>query len=149
MSRKLSPPNIAILAGGALMLLGSFFAFYEYKIGGVSAGSSNAWDHGLFMVATLPALLGAFMALQVALQAFSNIDMPPRLLGLTWDQVHVVLSFQAALLMLAWFVRARPGFAELHIAFGAGYWLMAVATIVLVVAALMRTAATRRRPRAV
>jgi hypothetical protein len=145
--RKLTPPNIVILAGGAVMLIGSFMAFYEYKIGGVSAGTANAWDHGLFMITTLPALLGAFMALQVALQAFSNIDMPPRLLGLTWDQVHVVLSFQATLLLLAHLLRARLSFAGLQQTFGVGFWLMLLASIALVVAALMRVASTGRRPR--
>jgi hypothetical protein len=147
--RRLTPANIVILAGGALMLLASFLAFYQYKIGGVSAGTSNAWDHGNFMVATLPALLGTFMALQVGLQAFSNIDMPARLLGLTWDQVHLVFSLQALLMMLAFLGRARLNFAELRVTFGVGFWLMLLASIGLVVAALTRIAATRRRPRAI
>ena len=147
--RKLAPANIVILAGGALMLLASFFAFYDYKVGGASAGTSNAWDHGNFMIATLPALLGTFMALQVGLQAFSNIDMPARMLGLTWDQVHLVFSLQALLIMLAFLGRARLNFAELRITFGIGFWLMLLGSIGLVVAALTRVAASGRRPRAV
>jgi hypothetical protein len=146
---KLSPANIVILAAGVVMLIASFMAFYEYKIGGVSAGKANAWDHGLFLITTLPALLGMFMALEVALRAFSNIDMPPRLLGFTWDQVHVALSFQTALMMLAFLLRARLTFAQLRVTFGIGFWLMVAAAIALVVGALMRIAATRRRPRAI
>ena len=68
--------------------------------------------------------------------------MPPRLLGLTWDQVHLVFSLQAALLMVGFLVQTKTPFT-----FGIGFWVMLLASITLVVAALMRIAATRRRPR--
>jgi len=147
--RPLSPANILILGGGVLMLIASFLAFYKYKIAGVSAGNANAWDRGLFLITTLPALLGMFMALQVALQTFSNIDMPPRLLGLTWNQVHIVLSFQAALLMLTFLARAKPGSELVTVDYGVGFWLMVLAAAALVVGALMRVAASGRRPHAI
>ena len=123
------------------MLVGSFLPFYKFQIFGGSL-SFNAWDHGVFMIRTLPALLGMFMALQVALQAFSNIDMPNRLLGLTWDQFHLVLGLQAALLMFTFFVQAKAPFK-----FGTGFWIMALATIALLVGSLMRVASAGRRPR--
>ena len=144
-SRKLPPASVVILAAGAIMLIGSFLAFYKVS-SPLATVTLNAWDHGLFMIATLPALLGAFMALQVALQAFSNIDMPPRLLGLTWDQFHIVLSFQAALLMLAVLAR-KPNLVGLPMTFGVGFWVMLVGSGGLVAGALMRVAATGRRPR--
>lgn len=156
--RSLTPANILILGGGVVMLIASFLAFYSYRLvahtldGGLVSGgtvSVNAWDRRQFLIATLPALLGMFMALQVALQTFSNIDMPPRLLGLTWNQVHVVLSFQAALLMLALLARAKPGSELVTVDYGAGFWLMLVAAAALVVGALMRVAASGRRPRAI
>jgi general stress protein CsbA len=145
---KLAPPDIVILAGGVAMLVGSFLAFYQQTVTSPFDGSSvtfslNAWDRGLFMIVTLPALLGMFMALQVALKTFSNIDMPSRVLSLTWDQFHLVVSVQCALLMLAFLAAAQP------LDFGVGFWVMLVAAVALVVGALLRLVASRRRPRAI
>ena len=150
---KLSPANVVILAAGVVILIGSFMAFYKVSVAGSGSVSVNAWDRGQFMIATLPALLGIFMALQVGLVAFGRIDMPNRLLGLTWDQVHLVLSLQAALLMLSFLARARPSATfdtfRIETTLGIGFWLMLVAAIGLVAGAFMRIAATGRRPRAI
>jgi len=150
---KLSPANVVILAAGVLILIGSFLAFYKVSVAGSGSASVNAWDRGQFMIATLPALLGSFMALQVGLVAFGHIDMPNRLLGLTWDQVHLVLSLQAALLMLSFLARTRFSATfdtfRIETTLGVGFWLMLVAAIGLVVGAFMRIAATGRRPRAI
>ena len=150
---KLSPANVVILAAGVVILIGSFMAFYKVSVAGSGSVSVNAWDRGQFMIATLPALLGSFMALQVGLVAFGHIDMPNRLLGLTWDQVHLVLSLQAALLMLSFLARTRPSATfdtiRIETTLGIGFWLMLVAAIALVVGALMRIASTGRRPHAI
>ena len=150
---KLSPANVVILAAGVVILIGSFMAFYKVSVAGSGSVSVNAWDRGQFMIATLPALLGIFMALQVGLVAFGHIDMPNRLLGLTWDQVHLVLSLQAALLMLSFLARTRPSATfdtiRIETTLGIGFWLMLVAAIALVVGALMRIASTGRRPHAI
>ena len=119
--RKLTPADIIIVAAGAIMLIGSFLTFYKSEANGVSVAEANAWDQGLFLVATLPALLGVLMALQIVLQVFGNITMPNRMLGLTWDQFHVVVAFQAALLMVAFLVRARLNEDWLAVASGACY----------------------------
>jgi hypothetical protein len=150
---KLSPANVVILAAGVVILIGSFMAFYKVSVSGSGSASVNAWDRGQFMIATLPALLGSFMALQVGLVAFGHIDMPNRLLGLTWDQVHLVLSLQAALLMLSFLARTRPSATfdtiRIETTLGIGFWLMLVAAVGLVAGAFMRIAATGRRPRAI
>jgi hypothetical protein len=93
----------------------------------------------------LPALLGVVMALQIVLGTFGNITMPNRVLGLAWDQFHVVLALQAALLMLAHVARAKPGLVD----YGIGFWLMLGGAGGLVLGAFMRLAASRRRPRAI
>jgi hypothetical protein len=150
---KLSPANVVILAAGVVILIGSFMAFYKVSVAGSGSVSVNAWDRGQFMIATLPALLGTFMALQVGLVAFGHIDMPNRLLGLTWDQVHLVLALQAALLMLSFLARTRPSATfdtiRIETTLGIGFWLMLVAAIGLVTGAFMRIAASGRRPRAI
>lgn len=156
---KLSPANIVILAAGVVMLIATFMAFYKYTLVGLDPDSgtlvrsgtvsTNAWDRGKFLIATLPALLGMFMAVQVGLVAFGRIDMPNRLLGMTWDQVHLVLALQAAIMMAAFLVQARPSSALVTVDLGIGFWLMLAAAIALVVGALMRIAASGRRPHAI
>jgi len=150
---KLSPANIVILAAGAVMLIASFLGFYKLDIpvehlgGGVTVGGStsyNAWSSGQFLIATLPAFIGMAMAGQIALVAFGGVSPPEKPLGLTWDQIHLVLGFQAALMMLAFLIRSKPTNS-----FGIGFWLMLLSGIALFVGAVMRTSEAGRKPRAV
>jgi hypothetical protein len=143
---KLTPANIVILVAGVVILIGSFLPFYEIpgldlgELGEVDLGdldtgseSVSAWSSGLFLIATLPAILGVVMAVVVALTAFANVNLPDRVLGLTWDQVHLALAFQAALMMLCWLIADKGG-AD----WGIGVWLMLLASIGLLVGAVMR-----------
>ena len=134
---KLSPANIVILAAGAVMLIGSFLAFYKIDFtvfGQTHSQSSNAWDSGLFGIVTVVVICGVAMAVQVALAAFApNTSMPDRLLGLTWDQIHLALGFQAAIMMLAFLFTSRGG-----LSLGIGFILMLIAGIALLVGAIMR-----------
>jgi hypothetical protein len=140
---KISPANIVILVAGVVILIASFLAFYKLEIpkqtlGNITIGGStsyNAWSTGQFLIATLPALLGAVMAAHVVLAAFSNVDLPETVLGLTWDQIHLALGFQAALMMVAFLIRSNP-----YSSFGIGFWLMLLAGVALLVGAIMRVA---------
>jgi hypothetical protein len=131
---KLTPANIVILAAGVVILIGSFLAFYKIDFGGASQ-SFSAWssDAALFGIATLPALFGVVMALQVALTAFANVNLPDRVLGLTWNQIHVALGFQATIMMLAFLIRDKS-----ILDFGIGFFLMLIAAVALLVGAVMR-----------
>jgi hypothetical protein len=130
---KLSPAGIVILAAGVVMLIGSFLDFYSYAGFGFNAWS-GARGFGIFGIVTVVVLCGIVMAGQVAVSAFAtNVNMPDRVLGLTWDQVHLALGFQAALMMLAFLIRAK-GQAD----FGIGFWFMLLSGIALLVGAVMR-----------
>jgi hypothetical protein len=134
-NRKLTPGNIVILASGVVIFLASFLSFYKVSGFGGSADWS-AWKGSpvfLFGVATIPALLGLIMAVVVALQAFANVDLPDRVVGLTWDQVHVALGFQCAITMIAFLVRDKS-----VLDFGIGFFLMLIAAVGLLVGAIMR-----------
>ena len=131
---KLTPGNLVILVAGVVVLIGSFLDFYKIDFGPVST-SDSAWssDLALFPIATLPAIFGVIMALHVALSAFANVNLPDRVLGLTWDQVHVALGFQSAIMMFLFLFRDKLGFD-----FGIGFFLMLLASIALLVGAIMR-----------
>lgn len=130
---KLTPAAIVILAGGVVVLLGSFLNFYEVSFFGQSEGRS-AWSGDLFFPVTIiPVLCGVAMALHVALTAFGNVSLPERILGLGWNQIHLALGFQATIMMLAFLIQDKGGF-DIAI----GFWLMLLGSIALIVGAVMR-----------
>ena len=148
MNKKLSPANIVILAAGAVMLIASFLSFYELSILGHSV-SFTAWSgadgFGIFGVATVVVLCGVVMAAQVGVDAFAaGVDIPDKPLGLTWDQVHLALGFQATFMMIAFLIRSNG-----PLDFGIGFWLMLLSSIALFVGAIMRMNEAGSKPRAV
>jgi hypothetical protein len=100
----------------------------------------NAWTNdtdiglGLFPVATLPAIFGLLMAVQIGLAKLANVKFPERVLGLGWGQIHLALGFNAALLMLAFLVRDKG-----QLDFGFGFYIMLIGSLALVVGAVLFT----------
>lgn len=126
---KVTPAAITILAAGAVMLIGSFLDFYEFGRFGFSA-----WDGDLFFpVSIIPVLCGVAMAVHVALTTFGTVRFPDRVLGFGWNQIHLALGFQAAIMMIAWLVADKRG-----LDIGAGFWLMLLSGIALLVGAVLR-----------
>jgi len=135
---KLSPAGIVILVAGLVVLIGSFLAFYKISILGHSA-SWNAWSSEtgllLFPLTTFIVLFAVLMGAHIAVTAFaSNVRLPDRILGFTWNQVHLVLALQATILMFTYLIRNKGG-----LDFGAGFWLMLLGSIGLLVGAILRT----------
>jgi len=121
---KVTPPQIIIMAAGAVMLLGSFLDFFS---------GTNAWGSGALPIVTVAAWIGVAMAVVIALQAFANVQLPDRVLTFSWTQLHLVLSIYAALLMVGWLLLKVPGSIDR----GAGFWLMFLGAAGLVVGAVM------------
>lgn len=133
MDKKPTPASIVIIVAGALMLIGSFLNFYEISFFGETDGR-NAWSGDLFFPVTIiPVLCGVVMALHVVLTTFANVDLPERVLGFSWNQLHLVLGVQAVLMMLAFLLQDKGG---LDIAIG--FWLMLLSAIGLAVGAVLR-----------
>jgi hypothetical protein len=139
---KLSTANLVILIAGVVMLISSFLAFNKVSrpsvtIGAIHIGGSvsySAWSSHLFLIATIPALIGIVMAAQVAVVAFaSGVKLPETVLGLTWNQIHLVLGFQAAIMMLAFLIQDSPLGDK-----GIGLFGMLIAAIGLLVGAVLR-----------
>ena len=138
---KLSPADMVVLAAGVVMLIGSFLSFYTISLFGHSL-SSNAWSSGLFGIATVVVLCGVVMATQVAVSTFANgVTFPDSFLGLTWDQIHLALGFQATIMMLAFLIQDHGPFS-----LGVGFWLMLISGIALLVGAIMRVTGTGSTP---
>jgi len=126
-----------IIAGGAVMLIGSFLPFYSY-----GSASSSAWSgahgFGLFGIVTVAVVCGVVMAGQVAVaELATGVTLPSELFGLSWNQVHLALGFQAAILMLAFLARNTAGASR-----GIGFWFMLLAGITLLAGAVLRVTGT-------
>jgi hypothetical protein len=126
---KLKPPNLAIVISGAVMLIASLLAFTK-----TGSHSNSAWSKYYFLIATIPALIGIVMATQVALVAYApQVKLPEKVLGFTWTQVHLVLGFQATIMMLAFLLQDTGGLDK-----GIGLYLMLLASIGLLAGAVLR-----------
>ena len=142
---KLSPANIVILAAGVVMLIGSFLDFYKLSGFGGSY-SASAWSSangfGVFGIATVIVLCGVVMAAQVGVSTFANgVSLPDTPFGLSWNQVHLALGFQATLMMLAFLIRSKGPYS-----YGIGFWLMLLSAIALLVGAIMRVTGAGATP---
>ncbi len=127
---KVTPPVILILVGGGLVLIGSFLDFVSSGSFGVSA-----WDGDFvpFPVTIIPVLCGVAMAVHIGLTTFASVNLPDKVLGLGWIQIHLALAFQAVALMVTFLIVEKGG-ADI----GIGLWLMLIASILLIVGAVMR-----------
>ena len=89
-NRTPTPGEIVIMAAGVVALIFSFFDFY-----GADGFGKSVWGSGFFPIATLMVIFVIVMAVQIALTKFANVNLPPRPLGFTWEQIHLVLGFFA------------------------------------------------------
>ncbi len=127
--------DFVALAGGALMLIGSFLAFFELP---ALSLSFSAWSRDyLFPVTAIPVVCGIVIALAVV-GSILNVDLPARFAGFTSDQIVLACSTQAAVMMFVFMVEDNG-----PLDFGIGFYLMLVAAAALIVGAVMRT----REPR--
>ncbi len=126
---KPTVPDWVMMAGGLVVLLFSFLAFY--KFGSVSR---SAWGSGLFPIATYVALFGLIIGGSAALRVFAGTKLPEPIIGFTWKQIRLALAIFAGLLMLGYLIVDKGG-----LDFGIGFWLMLLGAIALVAGAVMET----------
>jgi len=117
--------ELIIMIAGAVMLVASFLKFAQ-----VDVNSASAWGQYLFPIATLLPLYGVIMAAEIALTKFSTVRLPEKLLGFTWEQVHLVLGLLAGFMAIGWLITDIRGK-------GIGYWLEVLGGIALAVGAVM------------
>jgi hypothetical protein len=119
--RQITPGEWVIMGAGVVMLIASFLDF---------AGSNSVWSTGSFPIVTLGAIYGIVMGAQIAIVKFAGASLPQRVAGFTWEQIHLALAVFALLMSLGWLI---SGLSHK----GAGFWLLLVGSIALVVGAVM------------
>ncbi len=142
---KLTPGNIVIMVGGVLALIGSFLPYYHLPASiFVRSSNHNAWSTGLFIIVTMPALLALAMGVVAGLESFaSRVSVPARVLGFSLNQVHLILAFQATLMIFAVVLQNYPGVDK-----GVGMYLTLFAAIACLLGAILRAVRNgpQRRP---
>lgn len=126
-----SPAALVLIGAGIVILIGSFLA-----VASSDGESKSAWGEGFFPLYTLPALLGVIVAAQVAATEFAGARLPS-LLGMSWSKIRLACSGWA-LVMMVCFLIGHSVVAEADIGKGAGFWIMLIAAIGLVVGSVMR-----------
>jgi hypothetical protein len=129
--KKLTPAQWVIVIAGVLAFIGSFLAWFSVDTAFGDA-SANAWDEGFFPTYTWVGIFGLVMAAQILVTTFANVNLPRDVLGFTWGQIHLILGFFAALLVVSYLI--GPGDE-----FGIGFWLSFLAGVALLVGAVMLT----------
>jgi hypothetical protein len=135
MNRKLSQSGTVILVAAAMMTLASFLPFWDSRPSGGLDFTAWASDFILYPVTIVPVVCGLVMALHVVVSTFTTATLPRRILGITWNQVHLILGLQAAVMMLAFLVQEHGVF---QFQLGVGFYLMLLAGIGLAIGALLR-----------
>ena len=115
-----TPAELTILIAGGVMLIASFLDF---------AGDTSTWGSYVFPVATLLPLYGAVMALQIVLSTLAGLRLPRRVIGFTWEQVHLLLGLFAGAMAVGWLISDVT-------AKGIGFWLEVAGGIALAVGAV-------------
>lgn len=128
MKTKPTPGEIVTMAGGAATIVFSLLAFFVVPGGGPSF---NAWDTGLFPIATYATFAGLISGGTIALRRFANVRLPANVGGFSWEQVHLLLGIFAGLIMGGYLISDK-GFD-----YGIGFWGVLAGTVALIVGAVM------------
>ncbi len=121
---NLKTTQIMAMIGGAVLLLSTFLDW-------VSIGDfgENGWDTSLWgLQGIFVALIGLAIGGGVAAQAFANVTLPDRIVGLTHDQLHLTLAFAAFMITFGRQFGDNPGI---------GILLGWIASAVIVASAVM------------
>lgn len=123
MNSSPKPGQIAILAGGAVLLIFSFLPWIDPDFG----GSVNAWSE--FGVFTWPALFGLIGAGTLAARLFGNVDLPEPVLTFTWKQIYLILAFTSVLITVGFMIAGSD--------LGIGFWLSLLGSFAFLAGAIM------------
>jgi hypothetical protein len=89
-----TPGKIMLIAGGAVLFIATFLDWISVRGFSVSGTETDAFGFQGFWCL----LIGAAVAVLVALQTFANINLPARVLGFSWNQIFIVFGVAAFLI---------------------------------------------------
>jgi hypothetical protein len=131
----IKPPTIMLIGGGAVLLLGTFLDWVSVGEGSFSFGA-NAWDTDFFgLLGIIAALIGLLVGGGVAATTFGGMSLPSLPFGFSHAQAHIALSLFAVLITIGFVIRGDVGI---------GLWLSTLASIAMLVGAIMDAGASSK-----
>lgn len=95
MENGIKPSTIMLIGGGALLFVSTLLDWFSSGAFGYNGWETRAYGlQGIFVAA-----IGVIVALGVALTTFGNVSLPDALVGFTRNQLYLILSFAAFLIM--------------------------------------------------
>lgn len=141
MNQQLKPSEIVIMASGGAVFLLTLPFLHWLSFEGTSDGLS-IWNTDVaFPLATYIPLIGLLLAAQVALAKFGNVTFPPQVIGFTWTQVHLVLSFFTVLIWLGFVILNPTGPGS---SWGIAFWFSFLGSAGLMTGSIMELAEERK-----
>ncbi|MEQ8842459.1 MAG: hypothetical protein RIB98_15860 [Acidimicrobiales bacterium] len=128
----IKPSTIMLIAGGAVLLLGTFLDWVSVGEGDFSFGT-NAWDTDFFgLLGIVAALIGLVIGGAMAARQFGGMTLPSLPFGFSHEQAHIALSLFAVIITIGFVVRGDVGI---------GLWLSTLAAIAMLVGSIMEAGA--------
>ncbi len=92
-NNQLKPGTIMLIAGGAVLAVSTFLTWFDVGDG------FNGWETDFFgFQGIFVFLIGAAVAVAVALKSFAGTQLPARVLGFTLNQLFMALGLAAFLI---------------------------------------------------
>lgn len=139
---KVTSGEIVIMASGVVALVFSLLPWLSGTDPLTGASSDiSAWGDGLFPLASLVPLAAVIMAVQVALDRLAGASISRRVGDFSWEQIHFVLAVVALVIALCYLLVEKGVFN-----LAPGYWMDLLASVGLVVGAVMIRKERKNRP---
>lgn len=101
------PSQIAMLAGGIIVFLFSFFNFVSSPI---SDDGFSGWSGDyLFPLSAFPALFALIVAGTTAAVLFGNVSLPEPIVSFNWKQLNFILAFTALVILVGLLLSTPEG----------------------------------------
>lgn len=95
MDNGIKPSSIMLIGGGVLLFIATLLDWFGSGSFGYNGWETKAYGlQGIFVAA-----IGVIVAVGVALSTFGNVSLPDSVLSFSRNQVYLILSFAAFLIM--------------------------------------------------
>ncbi len=98
MKQDIKPSTIMLIAGGAVLFISTFLAWFSVGSGSFGASASGWSTESYGLTGIFVAIIGLAVAVGAALTTFTDIEIPSDILGFTREQVYCMLGLAAFLI---------------------------------------------------
>jgi len=98
MKQDIKPSTIMLIAGGAVLFISTFLAWFSVGSGSFSSSASGWSTESYGLTGIFVAIIGLAVAVGAALTTFTDVEIPSDILGFTREQVYCMLGLAAFLI---------------------------------------------------